>query len=79
VDELALGQGFLCPVTIIPPVFYTDLHLNTNVVRRADERSLGTIKQRNALSDIGDNWTEKYLLIRINLLKSSGYLMLQQV
>ena len=52
-------------VVIIPPIFHIRIHLNTTVVRRTSERSLGTIKHTDALPDAGDQWTRKCLRIRI--------------
>jgi len=55
--EVALEQGFLQvlrfpPVTVIPPMLYTVLHLNTTQFGRISGRSVGSLKQSSALSDI---------------------------
>jgi hypothetical protein len=47
VDRLALWQVFLpilrfSPVSIVPPMLHTRLHLNTTLIRRTSGRSLGT-------------------------------------
>jgi len=58
VDKLALGQGFLrklgfSPVSIIPPLFHTHLHLHVLLTRNTKGRSLETSPYRNAFSEIG--------------------------
>ena len=59
VDKTTLGQFFfiqvlrLPPVTIIPPMLHTHLHLNTILIIRTSERNVETIKQSNFLPDIG--------------------------
>jgi len=62
VDKVALGQAVLrvlrfSPVIILP-IFHTH-HLNVTLNRRTIGRSLGTVKQSRAVSDIGEQWTEK--------------------
>lgn len=63
-DKVALGQvllrALLCSsVSVIIPTLCTRLLLNTTVVRKATRQSLGTNTQSNALSDIGDHFTQK--------------------
>jgi hypothetical protein len=57
------GLGnFLSPVRIIPPMLHTHLHLNTCLIRRTSGRSLGTLKQRIVISDIGTlDWKLFYI------------------
>jgi hypothetical protein len=55
VDRVALGQDFIrvflfYPDSIIAPMLPSHLHVNTALVRRTSGRSLGTLKQSNALS-----------------------------
>jgi len=52
-DKLTLGQVSVqvLPfrfVVIIPPMLHTHLHLNNNILRRTNGRSLGSCKQSNA-------------------------------
>jgi hypothetical protein len=60
VDEVPLGQVFLrklrsSAVNIIPPLL-----IYIFLPERQKERSLGTFKESNALSEIGGRWIEKY-------------------
>jgi hypothetical protein len=56
-------DGFLrihwfSPVSIIAPLLHTYLHLNTTHTRRTNGRCLWTLEKSNALSDMGEQWTE---------------------
>ena len=49
VDKLEQGQDFFralqfCPVSIIPQLFHTHLHLHVAVTRRTNGRSMGTFQ-----------------------------------
>ena len=46
--------------SIIPPTLHILLHLDTAVIRRTSGRRLGAVRQNSAISDIGEQWTEKY-------------------
>jgi len=55
-EEVALEQGFLQvlrfpPASIMPPFLYT-VHINITQFRRTSGRSVGSLKQSSALSDI---------------------------
>jgi hypothetical protein len=61
--KIGLGSGFspsipFSPVSIIPPLLHTHLHLNP-LIRRTNVRCLGTFKQRTVLPDIWELWAEK--------------------
>jgi hypothetical protein len=77
VDKLALGQVFILvllfsPVSIIPPMLLTHLHLHVALTRRTIGRGLRTLIS-NALSEFGEHWTEKYLqLFRLQAVKQSA-------
>ena len=45
------GQCTQChsPVSTIPPLLHTHLHINTAVSRRTNGRSLGTVKKKTVL------------------------------
>ena len=51
------------PVSIIPPMLHTCLHLNTVLTRRTRRQSLGTYKWSSVLSVVGEHWTENYFHI----------------
>jgi hypothetical protein len=56
-EEMALEQGFIQvlrfpPVTIITPILYAHLHLNTTQFRRTSWRNVGSLKDSSILSDI---------------------------
>jgi hypothetical protein len=48
------------PVSIIPPMMHTHLHLNISFTRRISDPSLETFKQSCAVSNVGGRWAEKY-------------------
>ena len=58
---LALLRVFL--VSIITPMLYCDLQLDSTLVRRTSGRNLGTFKQSSSFSESGEDWTERYLHI----------------
>ena len=63
---MALGQVFLpvfqfSPVSIIPSMLHTHLHLHVALTRRANERSLGTF-QKNGISEMGGGALDRKLL-----------------
>ena len=65
--KLALNQFFLpvisfSPVSTIPLFLHTHLHTNTFLIRRKNERSLGTLKQRTALPIFGSFVQKRALL-----------------
>jgi len=65
VDTVALGQVFIPvlrfpPVSIIPSVLHTRLHVHVAVTRRTNMRSLGTFQNSSAVSAMGERWIEKY-------------------
>jgi hypothetical protein len=65
VDRVALGQVFIpvlrfSPVSIIPSMLHTQLHLHVALTRRTNRRSLGTFRNSSALSAVGERWIEKY-------------------
>jgi hypothetical protein len=62
-EQVLLRVLPFCPVSIIPPIPHTHRHLATTLVRRTSGRSLGTLKQSNALSDIWEHWTRSTLLV----------------
>jgi hypothetical protein len=56
VEKVPLGQVSLpvlqvSPVSIIPPMLHTHLHLHAALTTTTNGRSLGTLKQSNVLSD----------------------------
>jgi len=53
-------NSFGCSLSVIPPVLHPYLDIFLLLIRRTRGRSLGTFKQRFALPDIGQHWTEKY-------------------
>jgi hypothetical protein len=60
VDEVTLGQVFLCelrfpPDSFIPPMLLTHLHIRITHMRRKSGRRPGT----NALWDVGGAWYMK--------------------
>ena len=62
---VAVRQVFLrvfqfSPVNIIPPTIYNHLHLHVALTRRTKWRSLETFQKWNAVSEIGQQWIEKY-------------------
>jgi hypothetical protein len=62
VDKVALGKLFLSvlpfpPVSIIPPVLHTHLHLQVALTRRTNGPSLGTLKS-NAVLEIRKDWIQ---------------------
>jgi hypothetical protein len=64
---MALTQVFLpllrlSPVSIIPPMLHTHLHLHVALTRRTKRRSLGIFQKSNALSEIGEHLIEEYFL-----------------
>jgi hypothetical protein len=59
------------PLIIIPLMLPTHFHLHTPLTR-ACRRNLGTLKQTNALSDIGQHWTEKYLQFFFSVFEGSN-------
>jgi len=59
-DRVALVQVLLFPpVSIIPPIPYTDLHHNITVIRRTSGRSLGPLKRAVVLLTSVRNYIEK--------------------
>jgi len=65
-----VGLGQIClrilrlsPVSIIPSMVQSHLHLNTTFIRRTSGRSGGTSKQRSAISAIGKHWLKKNFLV----------------
>jgi hypothetical protein len=52
-----------------PPMFHTQLHLNSTPIRTTGGKSLETFKQSNALLDIWAHWTENCFHIRFKGLK----------
>jgi hypothetical protein len=60
--KLALDQALFqnlqfCPVNMIPETIYTELHLNTALIRRTSWGSLGTFKHSSVLWNIGEHQT----------------------
>jgi hypothetical protein len=47
-------------VSIVPEMHHIHVYLHTALTRRTNGRNLGTFEKRNALSEIGDQWIEKY-------------------
>jgi hypothetical protein len=65
VDRVAMGQDFLRllrfpPVSIIPSMIHTHLHLRVAFVRRTNKRSLETFEKTMFFSEIGKHWIEKH-------------------
>jgi hypothetical protein len=60
------------PVSIIPPVLHTHLHLYSALTRRTTGRSLGTFQKSNVLSKIVKHWIEKYFHLVFESLISSS-------
>jgi hypothetical protein len=64
-DKVALEHVFLpvlrfAPVSIIPPMLHTHLHLHVPVARRKNGRSRGTLLKSNGIRAIWEQWIEKY-------------------
>ena len=64
-DKVPVGQFFspsiqFSPVSNIPPMFHTHLHLKSMLIRRTNRQRLGIFEQRFALSDVGEPLMEKY-------------------
>jgi hypothetical protein len=62
-DKVTLGACFspsnsVSPVSIVPPMLYTRLHLNNSHIRRTSGRMS---KQSSALYDSVERWTESTL------------------
>jgi hypothetical protein len=65
VDRVALGQVFIpalrfSHVSIISPMFYTQIQLHVALTVRTNRRGLGTVQNSSALSTVGERWIEKY-------------------
>jgi hypothetical protein len=61
------GTGFFflsalhfSPVSIIPPVLHTHLHLQVDLTRRTIGLRLGNLKKKVVLSERADHWIDKY-------------------
>jgi hypothetical protein len=70
VDNLTLGKDLhrvllLSPVSIIPPMLHTPLHLNTALVRSTSRKNLRTFKLSNAVPDFVELWIGKYNRTRL--------------
>ena len=72
VDELSHGQVFLrvfrfFPVSINPPLLHMHFPDNTTLRRKKSGQSLGNCKQSNIISDVEEQWLEKYLILLLFL------------
>jgi hypothetical protein len=54
----------------LSPVLHTNLHRHVAITRRRGGRSLGTMKQISGVSNIGENWIEKYFRVVPHALNS---------
>jgi len=64
--QIGLNHFFLpvfsfSPVSTIPPLLHNQLHINTVLIRRTNERYLGTLKQSTVLPDIWELWAKNYV------------------
>jgi hypothetical protein len=65
VDKVALGRVFLrvlrfLPVTVIPPVLHTHLHLHVALTTQTKGRMPGNLQRTSVLLEIGKHRIEKY-------------------
>ena len=63
VDKVVLGLALLSlllfpPVSIIPPMLHTHLHLQVALTRRTNGPSLGTFSKSNAVLEIRKDWIQ---------------------
>ena len=49
-----------CPVNIIPPILHTHLYLHVALTRRANRRSLGTVKEAQFVG-CPEHWIGRYI------------------
>ena len=66
VQKVALSQVFsyylVSPVSIVPLIFYTHLHLQSTVIRRTRRRKTRNLEINQYYSDIRKHWTANGLL-----------------
>jgi len=80
VDEVSQAQVFLqvlrlSPVSIIPQLFHTHFPDNTALPSKTNGKSLGNCKHSKIISDVEEQWLEKYLPFFYSLkCKVGGYL-----
>jgi len=78
VHKVTMGLGSLpvllfCPVSIIPPMLHTHLHLHVALSRETNGRSLRVFQKNNALSEIGELCIEKYFALLLSAKGEHGW------